>query len=604
MNRRNFFWNLAALSVAVAGDSGAAASPSSDTTFRRVRPGSRAWPSDRKWEQLGQRVNGRLLRIQSPLEACRAGSLPCSDVFERLRNPYDIGDDPALTQTLGWADAWETAPSVYAVAAESPSDVVAAVNFARENRLRLVVKGGGHSYQGTSCSADSLLVWTRRMNAIEIHEAFVPQGGMGTVPAQPAVSIGAGAVWMRVYQRVTTEAGRYVQGGGCATVGVAGLIQSGGFGSLSKNYGLAAAALLEAEVVTADGALRIANAYSNPDLFWALKGGGGGTFGVVTRLTLMTRDLPERFGAVSGAIRAKSDEAYRRLVARIIDFYSERLFNPQWGEQVRFQSGRLLRISMLFQGLDRDRATEVWKPFVDWVAASPEDFTWEKPLRIVDFPARHLWDVNDLKQHAPNAIVADSRPGAPEENIFWAGDQGDVGQYLHAYRSAWLPAGLLAESRRESLIDALLAASRQWEVALHFNKGLAGAPTDEIERARDTATNPDVLDAFALVIVAANRAPAFSGVPGHEPDLPTARRESRAVDGAMTALLRIAPDAGSYVSESNYFQEDWQKSFWGPNYDRLAAVKRRYDPDGLFFVHHGVGSEEWSPDGFVRLARN
>ena len=83
-----------------------------------------------------------------------------------------------------------------------------------------------------------------------------------------------------------------MQGGGCTTVGVAGLIQSGGFGSFSKRYGLAAASLLEAEVVTADGMVRIANACTNPELFWGLKGGGGGSLGVVTRVTLKTHELP------------------------------------------------------------------------------------------------------------------------------------------------------------------------------------------------------------------------------------------------------------------------------------------------------------------------
>ena len=87
-----------------------------------------------------------------------------------------------------------------------------------------------------------------------------------------------------VYKRqVTTRGGRYVQGGGCTTVGVAGLVLSGGFGNFSKNYGTAAAGLLEAEIVTADGQTRIANACTNADLFWALKGGGGGSLGVVTR---------------------------------------------------------------------------------------------------------------------------------------------------------------------------------------------------------------------------------------------------------------------------------------------------------------------------------
>ena len=115
---------------------------------------------------------------------------------------------------------------------------------------------------------------------------------------------------------MTTRRGRYVQGGGCTTVGVAGLIQSGGFGSFSKKYGLAAAGLLEAEVVTADGVARIANACTNPDLFWGLKGGGGGTLGVVTRVTLRTRELPSFFGAVFGKITAASEAAFRELISR------------------------------------------------------------------------------------------------------------------------------------------------------------------------------------------------------------------------------------------------------------------------------------------------
>src|SRR5262249_17761837 len=142
-------------------------------------------------------------------------------------------------------------------------DVATAVNFARKNNLRLVVKGGGHSYMGTSCAPDSLLIWTHPMSQITMHDAFVGKGCEGKQASQPAVTIESGAVWMHAYDDVTTKGGRYVQGGGCATVGVAGLIQSGGFGSFSKNYGTAAAGLIEAEVVTADGKVRIANACRN-----------------------------------------------------------------------------------------------------------------------------------------------------------------------------------------------------------------------------------------------------------------------------------------------------------------------------------------------------
>jgi len=150
------------------------------------------------------------------------------------------------------------------------------------------------------------------------------------------------------------------------------------------------------------------------------------------------------------------------------------------------------------------------------------------------------------------------------------------------------------------LAEALFSASQQWGFALHFNKGLAGAPPDAIASARDTATNPQVLDAFALLILGSGEPPAFPGIAGHEPDVPAARKEANACAKAMQEIYKLVPDAGSYVSESDFMLKDWQRAFWGSNYTRLLAVKQRYDPNGLFTVHHGVGSEQWSADGFTR----
>ena len=116
----------------------------------RVRPGDATWPSAASWDRLRRHVGGRLVKVQSPLAACvEAPSSPdCAHVFKKMKNPYYLGDEVGLTQSLGWVGAWTSRPSAYAVMAESTDDVVAAVNFARENNLRLVVKGGGHSYQG------------------------------------------------------------------------------------------------------------------------------------------------------------------------------------------------------------------------------------------------------------------------------------------------------------------------------------------------------------------------------------------------------------------------------------------------------------------------
>lgn len=269
--------------------------------FLRVRPENAAWPSPKVWNTLQRDVGGRLVRVQAPLNQCAQtpDSVACTDMMKNLKNPYYIRDEAGLTQALGWTDAWACEPSAYAIACESTKDVVSAVNFAPTHKLRLVVKGGGRSYQGTSSAPDSLLIWTRKMNTIVIHEAFIAAGCAGKQGAVPAVTVDAGAIWMHNYDAVTAKAGRYVQGGGCATVGDAGLIQSGGFGSHSKRYGLAAASLLEAAIVTTDGVIRTVNACSHPELFWALKGGGGGSFGVVTKVTLRTHDLPSTFGLAS-----------------------------------------------------------------------------------------------------------------------------------------------------------------------------------------------------------------------------------------------------------------------------------------------------------------
>ena len=136
---------------------------------------------------------------------------------------------------------------------------------------------------------------------------------------------------------------------------------------------------------------------------------------------------------------------------------------------------------------------------------------------------------------------------------------------------------------------------------MHFNKGLAGAPDEEIEAARNTAMNPAVLNAFALAIIGADAPPSFAGMPDAQPDLKAAGAAAAQIEKAMDELLRVAPSNGSYVSESDFFEADWQRSFWGKNYPRLERIKQKYDAEGLFFVHHGVGSESWTADGFVRV---
>ncbi len=372
--------------------------------------------------------------------------------------------------------------------------------------------------------------------------------------------------------------------------------------------------------------VRVANACTHPDLFWGIKGGGGGSLGVVTKLTLRTRELPNFIGAVFNRITSKSDAAFQRLIAEFIRFYSTSMFNPHWGNLVHFSPDNSITIEMLFQGLDKQQAQDVWRPFFDWVESSPDDFSLEsRPLVlrlfgalvsgfsgrgfttpygavIFDMPAQYWWNAEVWRKYLPGLMVTDDRAGSTENKVFYAANFQEAAWFIHGYQSVWMPAVLLKEERQKQLVDALFASSRYCEVALHFNKGLAGGSADAIAATKDTAMNPAVLDSFALAIVAEFGPPAFPGIPGHEPDLALARKDAGEIDKSMNELRKIVPDAGSYLAEGNFFERSWQQSFWGPNYPRLQAVKRRYDPAGLFFVHHGVGSEEWSADGFTRLS--
>jgi FAD/FMN-containing dehydrogenase len=572
--------------LAMAGASALRAGPARAAAIARVRPGAPGWPADADWAQLSQAVGRRLSRVPQP-------DLAGPDAAKQLANPFFVADTPALTESSGWLDAWRSQPSAWMVDAHGTADVAAAVRFAAAHNLRLVIKGRGHSYLGGSNAPDSLLIWTRHMDDVTVHEAFTPAGS--SAPPVPAISCGAGAMWMHAYRAASVDAGRYVQGGGCTTVGVAGLVQGGGFGSLSKGFGTAGASLIEAEVVTADGKVRVVNHAQDPDLYWALKGGGGGTFGAVTRLTLATHPLPETIGAIDLSIRAKSDDAFHRLLARFVALAGASLINPHFGEQARATMGNQLVISMTSQGISQAEARAAFQPLVDFANASPADYEGQNQFLVAALPARRFWDGAFMKQ-LPGVVHPDTRPEATPNDYWWTGDGDQVGVFWHAYTSAWLPASLLQPANQAKLVDAWFAASRHWTVAFHFNKGLAGAPPEAIAASRDTPINPEALTAFALALIADAGPSLFTGATIN----PAAHARADRVHASMKALLACAPGAGSYVNETDYFQEDWQHAFWGPHYPRLLRAKRRYDPAGLFTVHHGVGSEAWSADGFTR----
>ncbi len=214
------------------------------------------------------------MSIDSALKTLEAG------LEGRLIRPGDGDYDGARALMYGGFDLRPAA----IVEVKSAADIVRAVTAARDNGLELAVRSGGHSAAGHSSTDGGLVIDLRQMKAIEIDEAT------RTVWAETGVTAGA-------LTQATTAKGLAVGFGDTATVGIGGITLGGGVGYLSRKHGLSIDSLLAAEIVTADGVLRSVDAVTDPDLFWAIRGGGG-NFGVAVRLKYQLHELPAFTGGM------------------------------------------------------------------------------------------------------------------------------------------------------------------------------------------------------------------------------------------------------------------------------------------------------------------
>lgn len=560
----------------------------------RCIPGQKCWPSKHVWQQLGASLHGNLVQPKSPLADCRQDdkSQACKKALQKIKNPFYLQTQPGFSENQGWLGAWKAQPSAYAVEAQDSHDVIKAVNFAREHHLRLAIKGAGHDYLGRSSAPNSLLIWTHNMRNIHYHTSFVPEGchhKMG-----PAVTVGAGVRWGGVYQNVTTKHHHYVQGGGCTTVGAAGgFTQGGGFGSFSKAYGTGAGGMLQAKVVLANGKLVTANACQHQDLFWALRGGGGGTYGVVTQMTLRVHPLPKHAGLLTGEIKANSNQAYKQLIQHFLKFYIHNLNNPHWGEQFHFKPDNTLSLAMVSQNLTVKQVDKVWQPFFSWVKTHKKAYHMKKEYMAI--PPKKLWSYSYWEKNRPGFVTKNTGKNARPGEFWWSSNSGEVYHYWYTYQSWWLPMRLFKEKQLAKTAQIFYQASRHNTVAVHINKGLAGASPQAVKLAKQTSTNPSVFHAAALVLMSAgtNDHKIFA----KDKDSSKVKHQVKQINQAMQLFKDAAPQAGSYVNEADYFEPNWQQVFWGPHYKRLRKIKHQYDPAGLFYCHHCVGSEDWSNHG-------
>ncbi len=402
------------------------------------------------------------------------------------------------------------------------ADVIATVNFAREKHLPLAIKAGGHNVSGKAVCDDGIVIDLSPMNNVHVD------------PDARRARAGAGAKW-GAFDHEAQAFGLTTTGGVVSSTGVAGLTLGGGIGYLTRTYGLACDNLLSVDLVTADGRLVRASESENPDLFWALRGGGG-NFGVVTSLEFQLHEVGPMV-ATATVFHAIQD------AREVLNFY--RTFNEAAPDELACYA----MIVNAPEGLpDQDG-----KPVLALVGLYSGDL--EEGKRLLAPLA---------KQGSPLLAVVDGMPYAVMQTAFDAGNP-------HGARYYWKSQYL------KGLDDALLETILKWAGTFTGEHTIIGIEALGGAQAR--------VDPGATAFVHRD-VPYSLGI--------WTGWQNPADDTANIAWTReffdaVAPfGAGAYVNYLGEDESDRLGEVYGENYTRLVEIKRKWDPDNLFRLNHNI----------------
>lgn len=383
----------------------------------------------------------------------------------------------------------------------------------------------------------------------------------------PAVKVGAGVQAFEAYSFADKNS-VIIVGSDCPTVGLAGgYTQGGGHSILSTQYGLAADNVLEWEIVTADGQHLTASPTQNSDLYWALSGGGGGTYAVVLSMTI--KAYPD--GPIGGAALAFSTSSIS------LDTYWELIGIWQSGLPVLVDKGAMLSyeinstdfslISLTSSGSNKDH-----------VASLLEPFTQELQRRQIKYTLNITYVPTFLQHYS----------------IYYGPLPKGIFAVAQVTGGRLVPRSVVQQNNQ-----ALTTAMRNMVRDGTFFLGVNALNVAQFPAGKNTTSNavlPAWRDAILDVIIVGTW--NFT-----EPFASMVTVEDRLTNEIVPYLERITPGSGTYLNEGDYRLQTWRQDFYGSNYDRLKRIKRSHDPHDLFYATTAVGSEAWKVDADGRLCR-
>ncbi|KAF1808610.1 FAD-binding domain-containing protein [Eremomyces bilateralis CBS 781.70] len=464
-------------------------------------PGAAGWPTSAAWQELGQATGGRLSKC--PATEC--------------------------TSSQG----------AYVLAAKTAQDVSAGMKFATANKVRVSVKGTGHDFmssQNRNGGSGSLLIYTRTMKGYQIVPEWVATGAPNGTAPQAAVGIAGGTAFEEVYPFVERERLMIVHGATASVGAAGGWIQGGGHGPLSNQYGMGCDNALEFEIVVPSGAILIANDYQNQDLFFALRGGGGGTFGIVTRLITRAYPLPTMNG-IQISVRGRGYlDAMAYLFAmtpNMTDFGLSgypTMSGSSYSSRLRAPGKTAQEISEFFNPIaERMRqlgVTVSLDQVVDRGTTSKREL-FKEAAESEKLKARQLGGLMTSRLLARDALNEGNIPAIRKMLSSVTGGLSSVLPYPNA-------GGRVAQNRD-----------------------------------LDTGLNPAWRDAVMHMIV--------MGIGG----------------SPVSAMDPLSANHGAYLNEASPSERDWKTTFFGggEHYARLLEVKKKYDPTNTLWCTPCVGGD-------------
>ncbi|CAA7268634.1 unnamed protein product [Cyclocybe aegerita] len=555
-----------------------AAGPTPAASQCRCLYGEPCWPSQSTFSALSDQLSQPILHPVPPESACYPPSSPsgnCSALLSSFDNGDWRADQPGAMQlpnfqtytlpngtieacymnvSLGVPCEQGSVPPI-GVDARTVEDVRAAVVFARQNNLRLVVKNTGHDYLGRSTGRGAFMLWTHHLKNMTFDQEFVPDGAPSSAEkVSNAVTLGSGVAWHEAYDFVQ-ERGRFILGGISVggTVGAAGgWIMGAGHSAFAPTFGLGVDNVLQFTIVLASGQHIAANAYQNTDLFWALRGGGGGTYGVVTSVTYRTHPVFSLSMAVLTANFSSMDIA-QSVITKFIK--SQPAWSDKgWGGYSSINSSSF-QLQYVAPNVSTADMNATLSPFVDFVSNATQGAS---QIAYQNFSSFIEWYAATYSQGPPQV-------GYP----------------------------ILGANR---LLSRALAAENPAQVAeklLSLNGGVLG--TLSVAGGAVSEVDPSSMSVFPAWRTAVAELYNTVTWPEGSPNS-VIQEQVQALERNTEILNEITPDSASYMNEGSPYEKDFKKSFFGDHYTKLKDIKFKYDPASLFVVPLGVGSDEWDSD--------